>query len=98
MRYSVIAKGLTLSQIEIEIRKVGGRDMRHAGLLEQIFCELDEQQARALLKVAGLMVKPLKDFRAHQVTTVLPPVETVDGVFYLLRSYFSPPLTGTGLT
>jgi len=28
----------------------------------------------------------------------VPPVETVSDVFYLLRSYFSPPLTGTGLT
>ena len=98
MRYSVIAKGLTLSQLEVEIRKVGGQDMSNAKLIEQIFCELDEEQAAALLKVPGLTVKPLKDFKAHQVTTVLPPVETVADVFYLLRSYFSPPLTGTGLT
>jgi len=40
----------------------------------------------------------LKEYRAEQVVTEVPPVETVSDVFYLLRSYFSPPLTGSGLT
>jgi serine protease AprX len=33
-----------------------------------------------------------------QVSTTLPQAETVSDVFYLLRSYFNPPLTGKGLT
>jgi len=68
-----------------------------ARLVGQIFCEMDEEQAGALLRVPGIMVKELKNFIAHQAVAA-PSVETVSDVFYLLRSYFSPPLTGTGLT
>jgi serine protease AprX len=46
-------------------------------------------------------VKPIKEYRSHQVITAAPAAETIEtlwDVFYLLRSYFVPPLTGTGLT
>lgn len=98
MRYSVISKGMPVDRIEAEVKKVGGRDISHARLLAQVLCELDEEQAEALSRLPGLAVKPLKNFKAQQVTTTLPPVETVADVFYLLRSYFSPPITGSGLT
>ncbi len=98
MRYSVVSKGLKPAQLEVEIKKVGGRDIVKTNLLGHVFCELNESQARALTGVSGLVVKPVKEFRASQVTTELPPVETISDVFYLLRSYFAPPLTGTGLT
>ena len=97
MRYSVISKGLTPAQLEAEVKKIGGQDIARTKLLGQVFCELDEEQAKALAKVSGLAVKPLKEFKAHQVVAALP-VETVADVFYLVRSYFTPPLTGTGLT
>jgi len=80
------------------VKKIGGQDIARTKLLGQVFCELDEEQAKVLAKVAGLMVKPVKEYRTDQVVTVAQPVETVSDVFYLLRSYFSPPLTGTGLT
>jgi serine protease AprX len=89
---------MTLSQLEAEVKNVGAKDIRVAKLLGQIFCELDEEQAKALARVSGLVVKPVKEYRTDQVVTVAQPVETVSEVFYLLRSYFSPPLTGTGLT
>ncbi len=98
MRYAVIAKGLTLNQVETAMTKVGARDIVRAKLLGQIFCELDEAQAKALASVPGLAVRPIKEYKTDQVVTALPPVETISDVFYLLRSYFSPPLTGTGLT
>jgi serine protease AprX len=98
MRYAVITKGLELRQLEMEIKKVGGRDVTRARLLSQIFCELDERQAKALAAVRGLVVKPVKEFRAEQVAVAPATVETISDVFSLLRSYFSPPLTGTGLT
>jgi len=98
MRYSVISKQLTPAQIEVEIKKVGGRDIVRTDLLGHIFCDLDESQAKALASVSGLVVKPVKEFRTNQVLTELPPVETISDVFYLLRSYFTSPLTGTGLT
>lgn len=98
MRYSVISKGLSPAQLETELKKVGARDIVRTRLLGHIFCELDEAQAKTLSEVPGVVVKPVQKFRAHQVMTALPPAETVTDVFYLLRSYFAPPLTGTGLT
>ncbi len=97
MRYSVIAKGLTPAQIEVEAKRVGARNIAKTKLLGQIFCELDEGQAKTLSTVSGLVVKPIKEYKTDQVATELP-VETFSDVFYLIRSYFSPPLTGTGLT
>ena len=98
MRYSIISKGLSQNQIEIEIKKVGARNVAKAKLLGQLFCELDEEQSQTLSTVPGLLVKPIKEYKTDQVTTALPPVETFSDIFYLLRSYFALPLTGTGLT
>lgn len=97
MRYSVSSKIMTTAELETRIKSVGGRDISATRLIGQIFCDLDEEQAKALSRVPGMMVKELKDFKAHQVVTA-PSIESVADVFYLLRSYFSPPLTGTGLT
>ena len=98
MRYAVISKGLTLEQIEAEAKKIGAIDVRKTKLISQVFCELDEAQATKLTAVPGLAVKLIKEYKTAQVMTELPPVETISDVFYLLRSYFTPPLTGTGLT
>ncbi len=87
-----------MERIEAEIKRAGGHDVSKTVLLGQVFCEMDEEQAKALSKVSGLAVKPVKEFKTHQVMTELPSVQTISDVFYLLRSYFNPPLTGTGLT
>jgi len=98
MRFAIISKGLSLSQIEAEALKVGAKGIRTTRLLNQVFCEIDGSQAERLSRVPGLKVKPLKEYKTEQVVTELPPVETLSDVFYLLRSNFTPPLTGTGLT
>lgn len=98
MRYSIISKGLPPVQLEAEAIKAGARDIKRTKILGQIFCEFDEAQADALAAVSGLAVKLIKEYKTDQVTTALPSVETISDVFYLLRSYFSPPLTGVGLT
>ena len=97
MRYSVSSRIMTTAELETRIKSVGGKDISATRLIGQVFCDLDEEQAKALSRVPGMMVKELKDFKAHQVVTA-PSIESVADVFYLLRSYFSPPLTGTGLT
>ncbi len=98
MRYSVIAKGISPAQVESEALKAGATNIKRTKLLGQVFCEMTEDQAKTLSAVTGLVIKPLKEYRTDQVETTLPSVETFSDVFYLLRSYFSPPLTGTGLT
>ena len=98
MRYSIISKGLTTAQVEAEVKRVGARDITKTKLLGQLFCELNEEQAKVISTVPGLAAKPLREYKTDQVATALLPVETFSDVFYLLRSYFTPPLTGTGLT
>ena len=98
MRHSIISRELTTSQLETEAVKAGARNITKTKLLSGVFCDLDEAQAERLARIPGLKVKPLKEYKTDQVMTEAPVVETVSDVFYLLRSYFTPPLTGTGLT
>ena len=98
MRYSIVSKGMSLDEIETAAKKVGATEVKRTRLLGQIFCELNDQQVKALARIPGLVLKPVKEYRADQVMTTLPAAETFSDVFYLLRSYFTPPLTGTGLT
>jgi serine protease AprX len=98
MRYALISKGLPLADIEQEARKIGACNITRLKLIEQIYCEMDAEQAKVLAGISGLVVKLVKEYRTDQVVAVAQPVETISDVFYLLRSYFSPPLTGTGLT
>ena len=98
MRYSITSKGLSSAQVETELKRIGATNMARTKLLGHVLCELNAEQARALSTVPGLLVKPMKEYKTDQVATEMPPVETFSDVFYLLRSYFIPPLTGTGLT
>jgi len=98
MRYSITSKGLSLAQVEAELKRVGAANVAKTKLLGHFFCELSPGQAGALSTMPGLLVKPVKEYKTDQVETALPPVETFSDVFHLLRSYFNPPLTGTGLT
>jgi len=98
MRFALISKGLSLKQVEAEALKIGAKGIKTTRLLNQVFCELDSTQAEKLTRISGLKVKPLKEYKTDQVVTETPQVETLSDVFYLLRSNFTPPLTGTGLT
>jgi len=98
MRYSIVTKEMTTDQIVAEAEKAGAGHITRSKLFSGVFCDLDEAQVEKLSGVSGLKIKPLKEYKTDQVMAETPPVETVSDVFYLLRSYFSPPLTGTGLT
>jgi len=101
MRYSIISKALSLAQIEAEALRIGAKGITKTKLLSQIFCELDEQQAEQLSRIPGVVLKPIKEYRSDQMVAVAQAAETVEtlwDVFFLLRSYFTPPLTGAGLT
>jgi len=98
MRYSITVKNISMERLELELKRVGVRDVTRTKMLGQVFCDLDADQVRTLGYVAGLVVKPMHEYRTHQVINALAPVETISDVFYLLRSYFNPPMTGTGLT
>jgi len=98
MRYSIVAKGMSPGQVIAEAEKAGARNITRTKLLNGVFCELDEKQAGKLAQVPSLKVKPVREFKTDQVLAETSTVETVSDVFYLLRSYFYPALTGIGLT
>jgi len=109
MRYTIMSTGLPLAQIEKEIARVGGKDIVKAHIVGHLFCELTEEAAEKLSAVPGLKVTPVRTIRSEQVITeeteVLPaalpsPQQelTVLDVFSIMRDYFTPAITGTGLT
>lgn len=103
MRYAVISKGLSVSDIETRCRQVGAESIRTMPRLHQVYCELDAD-AIARLHSSGLIVKALKTVRPAQVSAPLVVEETelsglsFDQLLAPFREAFSPPLTGTGLT
>ncbi|MGI2336139.1 MAG: S8 family serine peptidase [Dehalogenimonas sp.] len=98
MRYVLVSKGLTIDRIEDEAIKAGARNIKKAEIIGQVFCDLDQAQADRLAMIPGMALKPVREYGTSQVLTQAPSVENISDVFYLLRSYFNPPLTGTGLT
>jgi len=99
MRYIAKSDVWSLDMLEAELRRVGARNVKEARLLKQVFCDLDEAQAKALVQV-GVELCPVDQCHTHTSSTVVVPgaVTTLPDVWYLLRSYLSPPLTGAGLT
>ncbi|GAI89604.1 unnamed protein product, partial [marine sediment metagenome] len=113
MRYSVISKGLALSQIRDYVQRYGGRNITVAPLMKQVFCDLDAEGYLKLKSVNGLVVKMLERVSTDQgalpaveVPTIVPPEEVYYTAtqlleacrFFDLRALFSPPLTGVGST
>ena len=106
MRYAISSETLTLEQLESEVRKAGGREIRRAPLVGQLFSELTSEQKDTLSHIPGIRVRGLKSFQVEQIT--VPQVTTqaplaplafdLPDVFYQLRNYLMPPLTGAGLT
>jgi serine protease AprX len=94
-----------LDRLEPEVQRVGGKDIRKASLAGQLFCELTGAQKEALARIPGVKIRELKSFKAEQL--MAPPLTTmaqasgipdIRDIFLQLQNYFSPPLTGTGLT
>lgn len=112
MRYAIISKGLTISQLQDEVKRHGGRNIKVTPLMKQVFCELDGAGLAKLKSTPGLVVKTLGKVAADvqapavRVPTVVPPVGvfyTANQLmqacgFYALRDMFTPALTGVGST
>ena len=108
MRYAVISRGLSLSQIEEEIKRVGGKNIRSLPRMKQVFCELEPAQVQRLSQVPGLVVKQTGKVKTEQITwgdeyqvvqaTYPGSQASLASRFYQLREAFSPPLTGAGAT
>lgn len=110
-RYAVISKGLTISQLQEEVKRYGGRNLKVASVSKQIFCDLDNVGREKLNSVPGLVVKVVGKVKHQQVLPLPYPGAEVGFApawsasqasiwsgFYDLRETFTPPITGRGST
>jgi len=81
MRCSVISKGLDVDQIEAEVRKAGGTDIKVARISKQVFCELSESGFAQLSGIQGVVVKKVTGIKTEDaigIGRVIPPSAGVD--------------------
>lgn len=108
MRYSVLSKGLTISQLQDEVKRCGGRNLRVATASRQIFCDLDDFGA-IKLRAAGCSVSKIGGVKATIMPPIITPPEPLVGApvytpeelvwgigLEELRSMVEPPLYGEG--
>lgn len=78
MRYAIVSKGLTVSQLQDEVQRSGGRNLKVASASGQIFCDLDVAGVTKLREVSGLSIKEVrrevKPPEAQQQIVATPPV------------------------
>ena len=60
MRYSIISKGLSLTEMEKELMKAGARNVMKADIVGELFCELDEMVLKKVYAIPGLKVRPVR--------------------------------------
>lgn len=112
MRYSVMAKGLSIDEVQIEVQRCGGKNLKVAARSGQVFCELDENGYEKLVAVPGLAIKKLGGLQHQQISSPYLPMEdtvalqpifgssqlSLSSLIYDLRESTSPAATGQGWT
>ena len=112
MRYSIISKGMPVSQIEAECRALGAKDVNVISALKQVFCDLEPEAADKLRAIPGLAVKETKEMRLSDMVVpedTLSTYQSLQSVYaasqgslftllYNLRAAFAPPILGSVAT
>ena len=70
MRYSVILKGLPISQLQLEVQRCGGKNLRVLLASKQVFCDLDDTNVTKL-QLLGCSVNKVGGVQ----TVISPPVD-----------------------
>jgi len=109
MRYAVTSKELTVTQLQNEIKRSGGRNLKVASASKQVFCDLNDV-AVGRLKSLGCSTTKVGGVRAVVALPVIAPPTPVAGVptyspaeltwaigLEDLRSLTDPPLYGGGI-
>ncbi len=109
MRYAVISKGLTISQLQNEVKRCGGRNLKVAVASKQVFCDL-EPTAIDKLKATGCIVSKVGGVKATIMPPIVAPPTPVAGIptytpqalfqlmgFEDLRALMTPSLYGAGV-
>jgi len=109
MRYAVISKGLTISQLQDEVRRAGGKNIKVALASKQVFCDLGPD-AVSKLQAMSCSVTRVRGVKA----AVMPPIVTpptpiaavptyraADLILEIgmedMRNITEPPLYGSGM-
>lgn len=71
MRYAAMSKNLTTDQIASAVKSVGAKEVKEANLVEEVFCELDDEQLEKLSKT-NIDVKPVRVYYPQRVPLQLP--------------------------
>jgi len=109
MRYAVLSEKLSLSQLQDEVKRCGGKNIKVASASKQVFCDLDQISAEKL-KALGYIINPVGGIKAGiLVPPVVSPPTPVAGIpIYTpeelswatgledLRTVTEPPLYGEG--
>lgn len=107
MRYAVISGRLTISQLQNEVKRCGGRNLRAALASKQVFCDLD-QVAIDKLRATGCIVSKVGGVKAVIIPSPRVPTPVAAAPVYSpeelvwatgledLRLLTEPPLYGEG--
>lgn len=109
MRYAVISPRLTITELQNEVKRCGGKNLRVAPASRQIFCDLD-QVAVGKLRATGCIVSKVGGVKAAIMPPIVaPPTPVAAAPTYSpeqlvwgvgledLRNSISPPLYGEGV-
>ena len=109
MRYTIISKGMPVSQMQQECLAVGALNIKVLDSFKQVFCDLEPEAVEGLRAIPGLAVKESKEIRLSRMAV---PEDTMSGyqalqpvygssqaslftMLYNLRATFSPPILGS---
>lgn len=109
MRYAVISKALSISQLQAEVQKCGGRNLKVAPASKQIFCDLSDESV-AKLRAAGCSVSKVGGVKAIVMPPIVAPPTPIAAIptyraeeliwaigLEEMRSITDPPLYGSGM-
>ncbi len=109
MRYAVISTGLTISQLQDEVKRCGGKNLKVASASKQVFCDLDDAGADRL-RAAGCTLSKVGGVKAIVMPPIVAPPTPIAAIptyraeelmwaigFEELRSITDPPLYGEGM-
>lgn len=106
MRYSVIAKTISVGEAERLCRSVGATNISTMPLTKVVFCDMDEEQANILSQNTSVIVKQVEKHKtAITVPTIPKTAQTtyvgsydLSPVFREIQKTVIPPLDGYGAT
>ncbi|GAJ07566.1 unnamed protein product [marine sediment metagenome] len=109
MRYAVTSKVLTVSQLQTEVQRHGGKNLRVANASKQVFCDLDDVNVNKL-RAIGCSVNRVGGVRTNIMPPIVtPPLPVAAAPVYSpeqliwatgleeLRAISEPPLYGEGM-